>query len=477
MKKLPSLSRQQCLKLCVLLLWALACWAFFQFRYAYHFYYEEQNMLFLMDAEYLCSYFGKPAWLACLCGDFLTQFYHYLYLGAIILTLSIMTLGDLVRRCLDRITCRLPKVNLSWVSFILAIAAMTLVARLSLYERFKLDSVIALMGGAGLWLLLDYFPIKRWWARMPAFLVVMLLGYWLFGNGIIVTGVLEMLTINIVPAVVVNVCVYFVISWTASNFYLTAENALHYPLRWHLIDYNAAMANEADLMLDNEYYFGNYGKVIDLYEHTGGEKTEAQTFYYCLALAQMDLLPDKLMDMENPNLGTFYTIGEDTPMYVIKMINDLYYLIGDMTYAERAALLGNTFSPRGRNARMIKRLAEANLISSDEAAAMKYLRLLQKTICYRNWAEEHMPGQQTQFVKFEIEKKQKFVNKEDKIRLGDNCYTILTQLLDSNKDNIVALDFLLCSDIIARQKDTFNYDFEKYGPRNKALYIQARNMQ
>ena len=61
-----------------IVLWAIACWAFFQFWYPYHFFFQEQNQLFLWSSDYLSSYI-YPVKFAELIGDFLTQFYYYLY--------------------------------------------------------------------------------------------------------------------------------------------------------------------------------------------------------------------------------------------------------------------------------------------------------------------------------------------------------------------------------------------------------------
>ena len=73
--------------------------------------------------------------------------------------------------------------------------------------------------------------------------------------------------------------------------------------------------------------------------------------------------------------------------------------------AEHAAILGMIFSPHHTGARAVKRLAEINLVNGDEAAAMKYLRLLQKTMCYRDWAERRIPGKQTAEVCQWLERK------------------------------------------------------------------------
>ena len=74
---------------------AIACFAFFQFCYPYHLYYQEQNQLFLASWDYLTTYLEKPGWLACMAGDFLTQFYLYRFMGATILTLCILLAGQM----------------------------------------------------------------------------------------------------------------------------------------------------------------------------------------------------------------------------------------------------------------------------------------------------------------------------------------------------------------------------------------------
>lgn len=76
----------------LILLGAIASFVFFQFFYPYHLFYQEQNQLFLFSWDYITTYLDKPGWLACLTGDFLTQFYYYRFAGPTILTLSILWL-------------------------------------------------------------------------------------------------------------------------------------------------------------------------------------------------------------------------------------------------------------------------------------------------------------------------------------------------------------------------------------------------
>ena len=73
--------------------------------------------------------------------------------------------------------------------------------------------------------------------------------------------------------------------------------------------------------------------------------------------------------------------------------------------AEHCAMLSMIFSPRNSGSRMIKRLAEINLVNGDDEAALKYLRILDKTLLHKSWAEKRIPGQQTPQVKEWLEEK------------------------------------------------------------------------
>ena len=90
-------------------------------------------------------------------------------------------------------------------------------------------------------------------------------------------------------------------------------------------------------------------------------------------------------------------------------------------------MLANVFSPDNRNVRMIKRLAEANLVGNDIPATMKYLHYSrQHHLSCKQWAADHTPGMQTPVVK--IAKKRQYINKTDTLRLNDNCRMVLLEL-------------------------------------------------
>ena len=400
-------------------LWAISCFCFFQFWYPYHFFFQEQNQIFLWSWEYISTYFEKSGGLARLIGDFLTQFYFYLYAGSAILTLCLLLTGTLLYKALKYF-----RVSRS-IALLLAVAVMTFVAVCHFSTSYRLSSTISVMG----WMLVIYtvsIVYRRLHNRNRPYCLIVLVvaslpAYLLFG----------------LPHVK---------KIQAPDFIL-----------------------EKDFAVDCEYYFGNHDKVIKMVE--GSDRwTDQMLFFYNLVQAQRGELPDHLLKFTNNILGTFYQIGSDTPMLTIRNMNELYWALGDMTFTERAAMMTNVFSNDNRNVRMMRRLAECNIVSGDTLAAEKYLRILDKTLVYRKWA-----GNVRQYGKDIYRKKMEMVNHHDTISITDNAHFLMMQLLDANPGNTVALDYILCSDLLLKDIANFKRDYDRYcittgKPRIKALY-------
>ena len=463
----------------IITFWAIVCFVFFQYYYPYHFFYKEQNQIFLLSWDYIDTYFDKPAWTACLIGDFLTQLYYYLYAGAVILVCSLLLMGDLLRRAFQRI-------GFGMSSFWFAIIAMTLEAVCHFEADFGLSSTYAIIGGTIVYLLNSFVFDKKVWITAIGIIVASFVSYWMFGYGIWVFYLLLLLHIIkryrkkrcyrysiylLLPILIFSLEIAF----SRSSYLLSTRDMIMYPGIGNLSKPNFTLENY--FAMDNEYYFGHYTRVIKR-AHQIKERTPEMSFYYNIALAQQGLLPDSLLSLQPTDLGTFYNINSETPMTVIRMINELYFLLGDMTFTERAAMMANVFSPENRNVRMMKRLAEANLVNDDSTAAMKYLRILDKTLIYHQWAEERIPGKQTEPVKKMISHKRQFLNNTDTIRLNDDSRSIMVTLLNTNPKNTVALDYLLCSDLLLKDIRHFKDDYDRYclsqhQPQIEDIYQQA----
>lgn len=462
-------------------IWGIACFRFFQVNFRYHFFFVEQNQLFMPTPDCLALYFHKPAWLACMAGDWVQQFYHFEYAGAALLALSLVAFGLGFHFAL-REALNSKKAFVSLITTVLAIVAMTLEARLFFYENARLSTLYAPAGGILLWIAfhkatraLNCRKLSGNAIQAILFTACALLCWWCFGYGVLAFLLFELLNSifslripgGVLASVVLALCIAGPI---CSHYRMEKKQAVLYPGIGKWVDATKAKGVEDLLEYDIEYSRRNYRKIITLYEHSRNAKTPEMSFYYSASASQLGILPDKLLKMKKPFLGTFIHLDSKSNLFSIEMAGELYYLIGDMTYTERACMHANNFSPTKRCARLIKRLAEANLVSGDYDAAATYLNMLKKSFIYRKWAEEHTPGQFSEEFQKEIEYKRAFLNTTSEFHIGDNCHTILCGLLDSNRNNIIALDYLLCTDIIANQKGMFMRDYEKYGPRDCALY-------
>ncbi len=452
---------------------------FFAKYYPSHLLWQEQNQIFLNTPDWVATYFDKPAWLGCLAGDWLTQFYLNTWVGAIILTLSIALCVAVFATMMMRL---LPKVA-SWV--LTGLFAVLMVA-CSMPASTALSFFLCVAGGIGIGLLKLRLPLgsTRRIDISPLFVAV---AYWAFGFGGLLTA-----SVLILFAIRRGISKHGGKSWWITAL-CSAIIGLGLPAllcKAYALPYAKAllypgiakpklpqMKYERRLAISDAFYKGDYALVKQLAQ-SDEAPDDVTAFYYYLSSAVQDSLPDYLLRYPVKSLGTLTTIGEKSPVMVINMMNDLYYELGDMTYAERAAMMRNVFSPRNRNVRMICRLAEINLVSGDTAAALKYLRILDRTHSYRDWCKRHAPGSMASEVNEDIIRRRAFSNDKDNIRLGDNCRNIILELLESNPRNTIALDYLLCTDLLLKDMDTFKMDYDTYcmergEPRYKDLYQQA----
>ncbi len=190
-------------------------------------------------------------------------------------------------------------------------------------------------------------------------------------------------------------------------------------------------------------------------------KSEIGTYYYNLSNATRGQLPDKLMDYYQPfERGLFLPVGERSTPFQIACAGDVWFALGDMTMAERDAMLGMLFSPAHTGPRYLRRLAETNLVTGDFEAASKYLRILLNTPGEKKWAREHLPGSWTPEYETRVKLKRALMPRFDIVHGMDQTQIILRVLLNSNPSNKMALDYLLCYDLLTKDLDSFVGDFD-----------------
>ena len=115
-------------------------------------------------------------------------------------------------------------------------------------------------------------------------------------------------------------------------------------------------------------------------------------------------------------------------------------------------------------------------MNGDEAAAMKYLRLLQKTMCYRDWAERRIPGKQTAEVCQWLERKRLLLPATDTLRSSADIPLSLRHLLRNNPDNTLACDYLLCFDLLNKDIGAFAGEYREVAAKKFPSRLYAEGL-
>lgn len=400
----------------------MSLFLFFFLVLPYHLFHREQTQLFLLAADPLVEYLRHPAALARLSGDFLTQFFYYEGAGPVLMAVVLSVWGGVVFRLLVPYMGRW-----AWIPTVLAVAWET---GRQCGVTYPLSGTISLIGIGTLLLLCRRCLRRSWKSGLPVSVVVLLSGYWLFGYG----------------------------DWTSKGY-----NIPH-------------LGRERLLALDSEMYFGRWDRVWKLLDE-GNYRSPFATYGYNLLNAHRQQLPDKLMDYYQPaSQGLFLPVAPTSTYLTIYAANEVWFALGDMTMAEHAAILGMIFSPHHTGARAVKRLAEINLVNGDEAAAMKYLRLLQKTMCYREWAEKRIPGRQTPEISRWLERKRQLLPATDTLRAAADVPLSLRHLLRGNPKNKMARDYLLCFDLLNKDIGAFARDYREFAPEEIPPRLYAEGL-
>ena len=454
----------------VFLVLSLVSMMVFQMCYKYHFFIQEQNQIFVYSRQYIAEYFSQNSWLTCLAGDFLTQFFYYLYAGPSITAITIWLIAITSYKCIDKIF------DNRKISLIITITIEIYLTFIVFDNLFNINCLLSILVGV-----LSYYIYTKLFPKgglLSAAITIVII-YYIAGFAQLIFAALYTIKLlkdkRLKEFLVIPTIALIIPIFGHRIFQTTYAKNLSYP-GLHSPTLPDSYA-EFSYAVATEYYFKHFDKVEQL-AMSQDTMTAQSGIYYNMIQAQKDLLPDKIKTQKIPELGTLIHIDDKSPYEAIFLMNDFYDLIGDMAMSERAAIMAQVFSPNNRNIKMIKRLCEINLVTGDTAIAMKYIRILEKTLLYKDWALRHNPYALDPKVEKEIIEKRKFLNRSQNIRINDNCREILVELLDSNPTNTIALDYLLCTDLILGQLQTFKADYYKYCVQNnrqrlKPLYIEA----
>ncbi len=413
------------------LLFGVAVLLFFGLAYPHHLHYQEQYQLFLFDRAYVWEIVRLPGGVADLLGRFCTQFFLFAWVGALIIgaLLSAVQLLTLQLVCWGRLY------GLSFVpSLLLWLFLLDENALLGGIWAVLL-TLLASWGFSRLpngWLrrilLLCAIPVLYWMVGPVCVLFFLLQAprpkratWWYYGVFVLLAAMLVILSYCLpVPAERLWLGIHYhryptvvpVLLWVAalSVFVLTlTARACHRwvcapchfivtPLSfllvaigmgclvWNTSNFKAEKVMRFDFMARHQ----QWNRILATIK-AEKPKNQIGVTVQNLALAKRGLLADHLFDYhQNGIAGLLPDVERDATSPLPTA--EAFYQLGMISVAQRTVFEAQeAILDFQKSARCYKRLAQTNLILGSYEVARKYLKALQKTHFYRDWANETLP--------------------------------------------------------------------------------------
>lgn len=495
---------------------AFLFWAIY---YPFHLLYQEQYLLFLYIPSYFFDKLSYPGGVGEYIAEFLTQFYYYPYLGALIVALL---LGG-IQRLMYRIMLKMQKNSIDWyvLSFIPSLGAWTFLCD----ENSLLAGIVSLLLSMGI--SYGYMSLSRQWVKYVYVLGVFPLLYWCVGGVCIVTLCLILAYEWLVDSISIKhksaISLLMVIAWGISVGYAILH--LQYPVSRlitgigyyrfpTLIPFSGVLTCVIVVLLAGGVAFlPQYQKYRSLYwsiqsvvvltlgagwiySATSMKKERDMAYDYWASTCQWQQIiqsaeqnnPDTPLSVVCLNLALgktgqlgermfqFFQNGTDGLIpdfvrdYTIPLtVNEVYFHLGMINTSQRYVFEAMEANPSyHKSTRCIRRLAETNLLNGEYKVAAKYLNLLKHTLFYKKWAEE------TETYLYEEDKinshpewgrLRKMRYTEDFLFSENEKDMMLGLLLVHNKNNRLAFEYLLAYTLLNRDIASFL----KYYPIGKNM--------
>lgn len=178
-----------------------------------------------------------------------------------------------------------------------------------------------------------------------------------------------------------------------------------------------------------------------------------------LALSQKGMLADRLFEFyQNGGEGLFPTFTRDMTSPVSTA--EIFFRLGMVNDAERYMFEAQEAIPNYRkSARLTRRIIECEIINGNYQVAAKLLRRLQKTLFYRNWANQTMAllGNEKAINRHPVYGKlRKYREKKQDFLFSDREMDQMLGLLFLNDNhNRMAYEYLMCYELLQRDMEKF----------------------
>ena len=436
-------------------LFCVAVILFFGMAYPHHLHYQEQFQLFLFDSNYVWDIVKQPGGVADLLGRFCTQFFLYAWVGAVIIGILLSAIQLLVSRF----------VGGGWFYGLSYVPSFLL-------WLFLLDEH-ALLGGvwAVLLTLLAVWGLSKLpkgWGRYIAVIVVLPILYWMVGSYWSGSHYYRyprvfptLLYVAWLLALAIPLFAYVCRKWLKDSkglaiplFSFALVAVVMGAVVWKNANFKAEKVMQYDFMASHQ----QWNRII---ETANKEKPNNQigVTVQNLALAMRGVLLDQMQNYnQNGIAGLLPDVQSDatSPMPTA----EAFYQLGMINVAQRTVFEAQeAILDFQKSGRCYKRLAQTNLINGNYEVARKYLMALQKTLFYREWANETLSllGDEVAIAKHpEYGRLRKWAYK-DNFFFSDHVIPEMLECLYSGcTDNSMAYQYLMAYYMLTGDRERYN---------------------
>ena len=178
-----------------------------------------------------------------------------------------------------------------------------------------------------------------------------------------------------------------------------------------------------------------------------------------LALAMRGMLLDHMLDYHQNGISGLLPDVETDATSPLPTA-EVFYQLGMINVAQRSVFEAQeAILDFQKSGRCYKRLAQTNLINGNYEVARKYLLALQKTLFYKDWANETLPllGDEKAIANHpEYGHLRKMAYKDDFFFSDHVTPEMLQSLYYSNKDNSMAYQYLLAYYVLTGDREGYN---------------------
>jgi hypothetical protein len=495
---------------------------FYAFFYNSHLHFEEQFQLFLLTDDYFVNKISFPGGFSGYLGGFLTQFYYLSFAGPLIITGALLGLQQVMKRIFQKINSDPVLFPASFLPSLLgalilcnefyplsAIAGF-LIAMLAglIYVNIRSDKTrfvtglllipitYWLAGGSFVSLLLvmliyelllsarskkkplsgkapaDKYTLKGW--NFVTYILIgaaipLLIRKYLILQPLIMSYISEFYSniLTTIPVAVIFlfllppslIVLVYVIKFKEKHvrMVLAVQIATFTTLCFFGVKTSANFEAEQIMTYDFLTRSNRWNDVLK-YAERQPPRNYLSLAMLNLSLAKTGQLGEMMFNYDQHGInGLFLPVNGE---YVSAIMgNEILYNVGLTNASQQYSFESMEAIPNmGKSARVIKRLAETNLINGQYKVSEKYLKLLGNTIFYRKWAKNALAALNNE-EKINNDpdwgEKRRFIVKNDYFFHIKNIEAALNRMIKEHPDNKMAFEYLMAFYMI--NKDIPNF--------------------